>query len=270
MNQLLKLKKYSGAGNTFVVSSSEIFSDNEFASLKFRKMVQNICSGENGPGSDGMLILTKTSPANYRWNFYNSDGSSAEMCGNASRCAALFCHEEYSENDVNFETVAGPVRVKALESNVFQTTMPSAVTISENIIIEIVDEKVEIFYCNTGVPHAVVFCKSEEERLRLFKIASQIRHHSSWNPTGANATFLWVNADGGYNAVTFERGVEAFTQACGTGAVAAALMVQNTSGQNQILIEMPGGQLHVDLSDKNGPLLIGPAIKIGDFEFWRK
>lgn len=241
----IKFSKFNGAGNSFIIVDElegQISSRSELA--------KKLCALDlNGP-TDGLLFIEKLNHLVYQWDFYNSDGSSAEMCGNAARCMTRFLSEKENlqKQKIQIKTLAGPVYGVMNSEHHIDITMP---------LVQIENEQDSFMRINTGVPHLIYPLSSISEAKMLKAQAGQLRQ--KWN---ANITFVTAQGDDQVAAITFERGVEDFTLACGTGAVAAAIwqMLKHPDLQS-CQVEMPGGRLTVNWDKKNEPHLIGSAIK---------
>lgn len=258
----LSIRRYSCARNTFFVIDQRSNSNNQTVDKENRrKLVKSLCLEWFSFSTDGVLFIQEPTNqvASVAWDFYNADGSTAEMCGNASRAAIHFVSTEEHLNVVTLETLAGLINGKLLSSNQAQVhlTEPSS---SEMLTIEVNGNKIQGYFINTGVPHFVVFQKPD------LVLAEALRVHSKFGPKNTNVTFVDDHQleSGAYRAVTLERGVDGYTQACGTGAVAAGKALQDKLSKNNFLIEMPGGILGVNLESSH-PILSGPVIF--EFEF---
>lgn len=202
----MKLVCYSGAGNTFFLA------DNRRATFDLTQ-IPALCK----QGSvDGVILAEEAQGADARMRIYNSDGGEAEMCGNGLRCFIHFLQEIGVKRSIyQVETLAGKHSGWFVDNEVcVQLPPPSQVRLhlSNNL-----------HFINTGVPHAVVFVPD----VKNIEVASQgkaLRHSSLFAPAGANVNFVSLQQDETLNIRTYERGVEAETQACGTGATAAALI----------------------------------------------
>ncbi len=261
--------KYSGAGNTIILML-------ETDSTKFSKtkLAHQLCDPSNGPGADGVLYLKKdkTGEVDYVWDFYNADGSSAEMCGNAARCAGQYCYEELKieKKKIIFKTLSGEISCEKKEDNQFVVEMPSAKIKENEMQLSTATATEKFMYADVGVPHLVIekdedfLSKINEDKTLAW--AKSFREHPRLAPTGANVTIVH-SFKNKKKAVTFERGVENFTLSCGTGAVAAALFFEKKRPEALHEIHMPGGKLIVDLSIAEKPLLKGPSEKIKEFVY---
>lgn len=274
--QDIRFYKLSGAGNTFAMVdarvSSPIASWESFYQKPREDWVPRLCHPQTGLGVDGVLFFHEgQGGSDFTWDFLNSDGSRAEFCGNAARCAGLFAQEIFgtsADRPVQFTTSAGLVRVSESLDHRWVVEMPPrrANPVAKTLIVDGVDYPG--FSINTGVPHFVVFVEDDRDLTR--EVCSALRHHEDWGPAGSNITILKRRTSYSGAAKTFERGVEDFTAACGTGAVAAALTLANQK-PGSYRIAMPGGELEV-VWDGDHSRLIGPAVMIGEFrpfkEMW--
>lgn len=242
----------SGAGNTFHIA----FGDYNFSEKQLVKLTLKIC-GENP--ADGFIIL-KGSGNQYGWQFYNNDGSKAEMCGNATRCVGYYLKMIKSDarEDWDLTTLAGPVNIKMLSKEIYRIMMPPLKILKSP----------HGFYCNSGVPHLVLARPGFQISEALRKEAKNFRFHANFLPKGTNVTYVSLLSENGrMKAASYERGVEDFTLACGTGAVAAAAYNLSFRGAVQTQVEMPGGTLIMDLADLHKPVMTGPAVLLGSFEY---
>lgn len=232
------------------------------------KLARDAC--ENwGSGADGLVIVkeaTKELGADYEWDFYNRDGSSAEMCGNASRCMGYFAFKVLGnmKTEISFRSKAGLIIVRRLEETLYSVKMPHHQLLQNWTQESVLGQEVEYCAWNTGVPQVVVKV-SNLSREQLLPLAKHFRFHQLFDSAGTNVSF--INTQETRNeGVTFERGVENFTASCGTGVVAMALSLfrKQTSGanlrENALEIETPGGALRVQM-DESGQFcwLIGPV-----------
>lgn len=241
----------SGAGNTFAVELTDNKIDSERA--------QAICSNFK---VDGYLGLSQISPESFEWNFFNSDGSDAEFCGNAARCAQEFVSKNLNSLKSNHKTIAGPV-FSWTEKNENWVQMPLPEVIKAKMTVDLDGQKWTGFFCNTGVPHFVLV-RTQLRHDTWIDVSRKLRNHPDFGARGSNIT--WVKPEISYMmAVTYERGVEDFTQACGTGAMAAALSWKQSSNQKiDFEIRMPGGNLQIR-NENSQWVMTGPVEKIGEW-----
>ncbi len=260
----------SGAGNSFLIvnESSETNQQIEavFGKQERSKIAKYMASSEFGPGADGVLFLKKGTEADIEWEFYNSDGSRPEMCGNASRCAARFAFDnKLAGKRVSLKTDAGIVFGEVEDRVTVRLTTPTQI---QKKSIQIGEEMYQGLSVDTGVPHFVVWGEGKEEK--LVEIGKEIRNQAAFFPRGTNVTFVWKNGD----AKSYERGVEDITLACGTGAVAAGVFLTDQGEKNYeeiIDLNFPGGLLSVRIGKGYSFAdLIGDATYLGEFEFGKE
>jgi diaminopimelate epimerase len=258
----IKTDLISGAGNTFHIAfgQSEVFLKAAEPHKLMQHFAKQICEKYK---ADGFIFLEQEGLSNFKWYFFNNDGSDAEMCGNATRCVGYFIvHNLIKKNSPwTLNTIAGEVQISTESANLFQVKMSPIQKLNSSLG----------FFCDTGVPHLVLeysnkdlFSNLNEE---LKKSSSQLRFHPELQPRGTNVTYVELSENPAkLKAVSFERGVEDFTAACGTGAMAAAYYNLAMRGISQTTVEMPGGTLMMNLSNLESPIMTGPAEKIGSFE----
>ena len=252
----LQLTKMQGAGNSFLMTDKVMPKNQRIHAT------QRLCDPHFGIGADGMVFLSFEKKGIFEWDFYNSDGSSAEFCGNAARCAALYIFEKYPEHKkIEIKTLAGKIRCEVKSLSVVEVEMPKVEWLAQQVTIPFWPKPVA--WLNTGVPHIIVEVDSDKNLKKYKTEASQIRAFDQLGPSGANVTFLFMHSPKLVSAISFERGVEDFTLACGTGAVAAASFVMARSSTMECLIQMPGGNLEISL--KEGKFFMqGEAYKIAE------
>lgn len=222
----LRFAKMNGSGNDFVLL------DNRVAGIDPELMpalARGLCARGRSVGADGLIILEpsdrvdpRLGRVDFRWHFYNADGSSAEMCGNGGRCAARFALDRgLAGPAMVFDTIAGPIRAWVDGVTVKLEMVPPGGAYG-GLALEGPSGPLELAGINTGVPHAVVAVE-DLESTPVRELGRFLRFHQQFAPAGTNVNFvrgqedeLWVR--------TYERGVEDETLACGTGAVASALM----------------------------------------------
>jgi diaminopimelate epimerase len=173
------------------------------------------------------------------------------------------------KSQFRFKTGAGLVTTEALGDGKIRVKMPEAKFLQKEISLKTKSSSVEKFaLVNTGVPHLVQKIHDMLDVTSLKDMAREARSHHDLQPAGANVTFFAEHSARTIKAVTFERGVEDYTLACGTGAVAAALVHSASSGEMNVEVQMPGGTLQVLLlEDDPHPLMTGEAVFIGEFKY---
>ena len=258
---VLEFTKMNGAGNDFVLI------DNRAQTLKLsREQIVRLCDRHRGVGADGVILLipSQTGKADWAWEFYNSDGSAGEMCGNGARCFGRFVQRKTARNqDFTFETLAGLITAKFQDQRVtVNLTAPDQLCLGEKLSLAAGPQAVHSV--NTGVPHAVLFVPDADKAMVL-QLGPEIRHHRRFSPKGTNVNFVQVLGPGHIRVRTFERGVEGETLACGTGVTASALIASRVHGfASPVNVQVQGGdQLQVSFREQNGNFtdvrLTGPA-----------
>lgn len=255
----------NGAGNDFVLI------DNRAQKLKLSaELIQKLCDRHRGIGADGVILLAKSvsGKADWAWEFYNSDGSMGEMCGNGARCFARFVQSQTGrKGDFSFETVAGIITARFQGERVtVNLTSPENLQLDEKLPLSA--GKLTVHSINTGVPHAVLFVLDADKAM-VQQLGPEIRRHARFAPKGTNVNFVQVLGPGRIRVRTFERGVEGETLACGTGVTASALVASRVHQfRSPIQVQVQGGDvLEVNFTEQDGQFgtvsLTGPA----DFVF---
>jgi diaminopimelate epimerase len=258
---VLEFTKMNGAGNDFVLIDGRAQS----VSLT-RDQIVRLCDRHRGIGADGVIILVPSvsGKADWAWEFYNSDGSAGEMCGNGARCFSRFVqHRTGISRDFTFETGAGIIAAHFQGDRVtVNLTQPKDLRLNEQVPLSIGMHL--IHSVNTGVPHAVLFVPDADKAM-VAQLGPEIRHHAHFGPRGTNVNFVQVLGPGQIRVRTFERGVEGETLACGTGVSAAALVASRVHKfTSPVKVQVQGGdQLEVSFAEDNGVFsdvrLTGPA-----------
>ncbi len=252
-----KTSLISGAGNTFHITWKNPLTEK----LMQQKVSEEICMKNK---ADGFIFLNYLDDKKlFVWDFYNNDGSVAEMCGNATRCVGYFIKNILKSefNTYPLMTTAGLIQIESLSSEKYKIQMTEILPL----------QSTTQFYCDTGVPHIVIEFKDFDNYKNYKEFCKNLRFDSEFQPRGTNVTLILKTDTADYiKAVSYERGVEDFTNACGTGAMAAAYYNFIKFKQTVTTIEMPGGQLLMDLTDLKKPLMTGPAILLGDFIYDEK
>jgi diaminopimelate epimerase len=261
----LEFTKMNGAGNDFILIDNRA----RKVSLKAEQVVR-LCHRQRGIGADGLFLLVPsvTGKADWAWEFYNSDGSTAEMCGNGARCFARFVQRQTGlQGEASFETGAGIIRATYDGDRVtVNLTTPRDLHLNEAINLE--RGSLIVHSVNTGVPHAVVFVPDADQAM-VGPIGREIRYHAHFAPKGTNVNFVQLTGPNSIRVRTYERGVEGETLACGTGVSASALIAARLHHfAPPVSVRVQGGEdLEVSFREDQGRFadvrLKGPA----DFVF---
>jgi diaminopimelate epimerase len=222
--QRIHFFKMTGTGNDFIVIDNR---QRLIDSDRCQDFVRGICRHKLSVGADGVILIENDSEVDFRWRFFNADGSEPEMCGNGARCAARFAFLTgiVDKPRMAFRTLAGIIKAELLDVKVkVQMTTPHGLL--TDLKTEAAGRSFDLDFINTGVPHAVWFAEDEKEleSADVQHWGNALRFHSRFQPAGTNVDFVYVR-DPKYIVVrTYERGVEGETLACGTGAIASVLI----------------------------------------------
>jgi len=245
----VKFFKFSGCGNDFIIIDNR---DQAIDEKILPYFIANTCQRKMSVGADGLILVEDSEAVDFRWRFFNSDGSHAEMCGNGARCVARFAFlNGIAGSEMAFETGAGIVSARVYKNRV-KLKMPDPSDLKTGDFIELNDGPLSICSINTGVPHALVWV-DEIDDVDVVQLGREIRFHKQFAPAGTNVNFI-CDRNGNLLIRTYERGVEDETLACGTGAVAGALVLASKfEKQSPIDVMMrSGGCLTIHFSEKAG------------------
>ncbi len=248
------LCKMEGAGNDFLIMQWEISTPIDTAWL------QQLCHRKRGIGADGMIFLSHADDENADivMQFYNCDGSRADMCGNGLRCVARYASEYMNAPRLmKIRTDVGVLTAEVMDELNVKIQMQVVQPMTSYVI-----EGNEVFYCNTGVPHCVVpLCDCALLSYLDINEASLFYRHYPAFVGGANIDWIaWDAHEEAYRMRTFERGVEAETLACGTGATAVALYGRYLAPEQTCFkVYTVGNDLLTIMFESDIPYLVGPA-----------
>lgn len=235
----IKFTKAVATGNDFIIIDNRSF---RLQSGRLAKLAKTICGRKYSIGADGVLVIEKSHKADFRMRIFNSDGSEAQMCGNGSRCAALYATvKKIAKDAMTIDTIAGVLNAE-VRGDVIKVRLTEPRNIKWNFCLDINKCPYKMDFVNTGVPHAVHF-SNDLDKIDVKNIGSHIRHHSEFSPEGTNADFVKVIGKNTIKIRTYERGVEDETLACGTGAVASAIIAAEAEKMSSpVTVETQGGE----------------------------
>lgn len=249
----IPFEKMSGTGNDFVIIDNRSL---RIPVAEQSDMARKLCRRMFSIGADGLIFIEKSDVVDFSWNFYNADGSVAEMCGNGSRCAARFAYRHgIAGKKMKFATLAGIIEAEiGSDEAVVKVKMTSPHDFRLGLSLSLGDEERSVGFVDTGVPHAVIFVGSGDIPVKDW--GQTVRFHELFAPKGTNANFVTVLPDRRLKVRTYERGVEAETMACGTGAVASALFAAVQKGlESPVEVITSGGETLTILFDLfDGPV----------------
>lgn len=203
----VRFTKMHGAGNDFI-----LVDDRAGTMPTDRPTLAALAARRTGVGCEGIILVQTSRVADFKMRFFNPDGGEAELCGNGARCVAAFAREigAASGSKMRFETLAGDVQAEVLDAATVKVGMPTPKDLRDDFV-------------NSGVPHKIVpvedLAATDVER-----DGRRIRFSEEFAPAGTNVDFVAYAPPHDAAMRTYERGVEAESGACGTGAVAAAVV----------------------------------------------
>ena len=238
----MKVTKYSGSGNDFIIFIAQNRENRG-------ELAKKLCHRQNGVGADGMVVVVPNKEYDFEWEFYNSDGSEAFMCGNASRCVAHFAHEKgiSKENKSEFLTKAGVIRA----------SINGIYVVSDMVTPKFITKEVDAYnqkcwIIDTGVPHLV----AQVDKIDKFSIeeARKLRekYNCNVNIYTIKNNILFVR--------TYERGVENETLACGTGMVACFIRAFKEEKVTSQVKVYPKSQDEIYVSYEDGIYRFGGKV----------
>lgn len=251
----LKFTKMQGIGNDFVVIEEKELVK---TSISRPELAQKLCDRRFGIGADGLIIIQeKSAETDFEWDFYNSDGSIAEMCGNGIRCFAKCVFEKglTDKKEFTVKTLAGVITPAINDDGSVTVNMGKPVFEPEKVpvasdINPVLGQKITaknrefIFSAvSMGNPHCVIFEPNDTENLAL-EYGKDIEFNPIF-PKKINVEFVQILSDNEIKIDVWERGC-GITKACGTGACASVVAaILNNLTNNEVVANLPGGQLKI-------------------------
>ncbi len=258
----MKVYYMNGAGNDFMVMDAR---ENE--NLDFSALAVEYCRITK---ADGFMAVGKSDIADFRLHFYNADGSRGEMCGNGARCICRFAYDMGIAGEaMTVETDAGLVPGWRIDENQYKVMLNNPGVLD-------LHRKGQIAYVelgDPGVPHAVAEYLGDlwADADCIWDHMRQLRHDPAF-PKGANVNFFQLIGEDEVRMLTYERGVEDYTLACGTGTGSAAcvLWLQGRLPEGKLTAHNRGGTLKITLKGENGEIkkigLEGPTQIVKTYE----
>ncbi len=229
----MNIAKYSANGNDFVIFHTFIKKDcSELAKI--------LCHRQDGIGADGLIVILPHDKYDFEWQFYNADGSSANMCGNGSRACAHYAYvNELAPAKMSFLTLAGVINAE-VDGFMVQSDLTPPKILEKNLYVN----KKIWWLIDTGVPHLVTF----DADIDNFDIEEARELRYKYN---CNVNIAKINTDGSLHVRTYERGVEDETLACGTGMAACFYRAnrENLIAENAKVYPQSGDTLYLSLQE---------------------
>ena len=242
----------NGAGNDFIILENF---DRTRSRDALPAIARALCDRRMSIGADGLMVLEPADDgaADFRMLFYNSDGSMGEMCGNGARCICRYGYENGLAGEVQtVETTAGIVTGHRVTERLYRVRLNDPTTVKLDYPVEVDGVTYPCSYVelgNPGLPHAVIpypdLKNADWNELR--ELGRKLRWHTAF-PKGANVNFYEFTGEDAVYERTFERGVEDFTYACGTGtgSLVTVLTLQGKVSGHDVQVDMTGGRLIID------------------------
>ena len=247
----LRFWKMNGAGNDFIILNNL---EEHLPHEALPNVARVLCERHLSIGADGLMVVdAPTQGGDYRMLFYNSDGSIGEMCGNGARCICRYGFETGLAGErQTVETTAGIVTGEQIDRRLYRIRLNDPTTVTLDFPVEVDGVTWPCAYVelgDPGLPHAVVPYAGlrDADPNALRELGRKLRWHPAF-PKGANVNFYELTGPDTVYERTFERGVEDFTHACGTGtgSVVTVLTLMGTVSGRQVAVDMAGGRLIID------------------------
>lgn len=219
MLKKIEFVKMQGTGNDFIMldNRKQIFPSQNV------ELIKGLCNRRLGIGADGIILIENSKKNDFKMRILNADGSEAEMCGNGARCAVKYASMlKIINNSCSVETVARELKA-TLNLNSVKINMGSPMDLKSPINLNYENQEFEVYFINTGVPHAVMFVE-DINTTDVFNIGKFLRYHEAFKPKGTNCNFVQITGQSSIKVRTYERGVEDETYSCGTGTCASAII----------------------------------------------
>ena len=273
----MRFWKMNGAGNDFIILNNM---EEGLPAEAFPILARTLCAPHRSLGADGFMVVQPAQgEGDFRMGFYNSDGSVGEMCGNGARCICRYGYETGLAGEIQrVETTAGLVTGRRISRREYQVRLNDPTTISLQEELKAEGKTWPCAYVelgDPGLPHAVVPYPglAGADPQALFRLGRALRNHPRF-PKGANVNFYEITGPDQVLEKTYERGVEDFTLACGTGTgsvVTVLTLLGQVSGRG-VKVTMAGGVLTVDVERAGdrvtGLYLTGPTNLVAKGEIF--
>lgn len=260
----MRFTKMNGAGNDFLILDNR---EERLDPDQFPAIARTLCHRRLSIGADGLMVVeAPRQGGDYRMLFYNADGSAGEMCGNGARCICRYGYENGLAGErQTVETPSGLVTGQRIDRRSYRIRLTAPTVIDLDRPVEALGRVWPCAYVelgSPGLPHAAVPCPGLSGKTMdgLRDLGRALRSHPAF-PKGANVNFYDITAPDQIVELTYERGVEDFTYACGTGTgsvVLALTLLGQVSGKD-VAVSVPGGTLRVTIEGQKAIWLTGPT-----------
>lgn len=271
----MRFTKMQGAGNDFIIINNM---DGQIDRAAYSDIAARLCPRHMAVGADGMMVVESAEQGgDFKMMFYNADGMQGEMCGNGARCIAKYGYENgLAGEEMTIETTAGFVKAWRMDKMEYRLRLNDITTLTDDLKLDALGKTYTCTYVelgNPGLPHLVVEMPGLHDMAKkdLFDLGLALRSHPTLEK-GANVNFYEIIGRDRIFERTFERGVEDFTYACGTGTGSTVSVLTKkglVSGSN-VEASMEGGVLHIDIVRDGDEIkdiyMTGPAVIVYDAE----
>ncbi|MBD5402492.1 diaminopimelate epimerase [bacterium] len=266
----LKITKMQGCGNDFVILE---YSEFEKSGMSMSALAEKLCDRHFGIGADGMIIPDTSISSNIAdigWYFYNSDGTTAQMCGNGMRCFARYVYDKklVSKKEFSVQTLAGIIKPQIQDDGTVRVNMGTPILEDAKIPfngerkVQLNDKSFDITPVSMGNPHCIIF--TEEDPMFLAENYGPLMEKHPYFPEKTNTEFVKLISKDEIDMRVYERGC-GITLACGTGACASVVAcILNNLTEQTVRVNLLGGSVSVEWSGTSenpneNIFLIGPA-----------
>ncbi len=265
----------SGAGNDFILFDKKINPGIELTTQNIKIM----CERRTGIGADGVLLISDMKGFAFEMNYFNADGSTGSLCANGARCAIKYGNESgrISNNKISFVANGVEYSGQFLDNGQVKFFLDRPKKMKQNFKIKAWNQLIPASFVDTGSPHIVIKFDdvlrnpadpnsfyNDLDTFPVYELGKEIRYHKDFAPEGTNVNFIRIS-DKEIEIRSYERGVEDETLSCGTGTVAAALLVFAKENYNPPIKvhQKSGDELIVDFKIEEQKVqelsLTGPA-----------
>jgi len=245
----MKFTKAVATGNDFIIVDNR---DGLIPEKEKHALAKKVCDRKRAIGADGLLLVEPSKKCDFKMRIFNPNGSEAEMCGNGSRCVALYAaRNKIAKPEMTIETLAGRLDA-VVRGNMVKVKLTEPKDIKWNFCLMINKCPYKVSFVDTGVPHVIHFV-DDIDGVDVKNLGSYMRNHGEFSPEGTNADFVKILGKNTIKIRTYERGVEDETLACGTGAVASAIISAEVERMTSpVTVQTQGGEkirVHFEMID---------------------
>lgn len=253
----MKFIKMSAAGNDFILFDNR----NGELSGDEKSFYQQLCERRQAVGADGVILLEKSSAADFKYRHFNSDGSMAEMCGNGARSVCYYAVSKKIAKPHHTFEIHGVLHEAWVSGEEVKLGIPPPAEIETSLGIVEEEDMEEGGFIVLGVPHFVLFVERSAD-VDVAKLGRKYWAHPRFK-NRTNVNFVQICNSSTIQVRTFERGVEEETFSCGTGSASSALLAHIIKGLvPPVSVQTKGGLLRVDWDDFRQAVYLSGAAKI--------